>query len=484
MIEKVFSKYEAVIGLEVHIQLSTRSKAFSSDINEFGDVPNTNVSPITLGHPGTLPVVNEKMFEYAIKLGLACNSKINLYNEFARKNYFYADLPKGYQITQHTTPICTGGYITIEIDGKEKKISLIRIHIEEDSGKSIHDQDPFNTLIDLNRAGTPLLEIVSAPDFRSGREAYVYLAELRKLVRYLEISDGNMEEGSLRCDANISIRPKGAGYLGTRTEVKNLNSFSHVEKAIDYEIKRQIELLENGDEVIQETRGYDPVLNKTFVMRTKEEAEDYRYFPEPDLMPITLTDNFIKKLNEQMPPLPRELRKKYILEYRLNEYDSKILTESKSIALFYEKIVRYTKNYKSAANWLMGNIKSYLNQNAIEIDEFPISPKKIAELINLVDNGKITHNIASKIVFFELIKNPDKAPLEIVEEQNLVIKSDQAELKQIIEKVLAKYPNKVEEYKKGKKGLIGLFVGEVMRETKGKADPKEVNKLLNKFLNK
>ncbi len=484
MNEDIFSKYEAVIGLEVHIQLLTRSKAFSADKNEFGDMPNTNVSPITLGHPGTLPVINEKMFEFAVRLGLACQSTINLYNEFARKNYFYADLPKGYQITQHTTPICTGGHITIEMDGKEKKINLIRIHMEEDSGKSIHDQDPFNTLIDLNRAGTPLLEIVSAPDFRSGKEAHAYLAELRKLVRYLEISDGNMEEGSLRCDANISVRPKGANYFGTRTEVKNLNSFSHVEQAINYEIKRQIEQIENGGEVVQETRGYDPVKGITFVMRTKEEAEDYRYFPEPDLMPVTLSEAYIHEISQQMPPLPGELKKKYISEYGLSEYDSKVITESKGIALYFEELIKHTSNYKAAANWLMVNIKSYLNQNAMEITDFPVKPVQIAEMIKMIDEGKITHNIASKIIFAELIKHPDKTPAQIAEEQDLTIKSDASELRQIIEQVLAQYPGKVEEYRKGKRGLIGLFMGEVMKATKGKANPKEANKLLNELLNK
>ena len=484
MTEKInFDKYEAIIGLEVHIQLLTQSKAFSSDKNEFGDRPNTNVSPISLGHPGTLPVINEKMFEYAIKLGLACKANINLYNEFARKNYFYADLPKGYQITQHTTPICTGGYIPIEVDGSTKHINLTRIHMEEDSGKSIHDQDPFYTLIDLNRAGTPLLEIVSEPDFRSGKEAHAYLSELRKLVRYLEISDGNMEEGSLRCDANISVRPKGVNYFGTRTEVKNLNSFSHVEHAINYEIKRQIELIENGGKVTQETRGYDPVKNITFVMRTKEEAEDYRYFPEPDITPITLHESYIQTVEQQMPPLPNELRLKYINEYKLSDYDSRVITENKHLAIYFEEIIKHTKNYKSAANWLMVQIKAYLNQNAMEIEDFPLLPNQIAEIINMVDKGEITHNIASKIIFTEMIKNPNTTPQQIAKDKNLIVKSDEKELEQIIKTVLDKYPNKVQEYRKGKKGLIGLFMGEVMKATGGKANPKETNKLLNKLLN-
>ncbi len=484
MAEDIYSIYEAIIGLEVHIQLLTKSKAFSSDKNEFGDIPNTNVSPVSLGHPGTLPVVNEKMFEFAVRLGLACKANINLYNEFARKNYFYADLPKGYQITQQTTPICAGGYIPIEIDGQEKNINLTRIHMEEDSGKSIHDQDPFNTLIDLNRAGTPLLEIVSEPDFRSGKEAHLYLAELRKLVRYLEISDGNMEEGSLRCDANISVRPKGANYFGTRTEVKNLNSFSHVEQAINYEIKRQIKLIENGGKVVQETRGYDPVKGVTFVMRTKEEAEDYRYFPEPDLMPVMLEQGYIEDVRKELPPLPNELRKKYIEQYGLSDYDSRVITENKHIALYFEELLSLTRNYKAAANWVMVNIKSYLNQNAVEIQDFPVKPEQIAEMIAMIDKGEITHNIASKIIFPELIKKPGKTPSQIAEEQNLMVENDTNEMKQIIEGVLAKFPAKVEEYKKGKKGLIGLFMGEIMKATRGKANPREANKILNKLLNK
>lgn len=476
-------KYEAVIGLEIHIQLNTLSKAYSSDSTEFGNLPNTNVSVISLGHPGTLPKANKKVIEYAVKLGLACNCNITEFNGYARKNYFYADLPKGYQITQDKTPICTGGYITIKNkEGVEKRIHLTRIHMEEDSGKSLHDQDPYDTLIDLNRAGVPLLEMVSEPEIKSGEEAYQYVAEVRKLVRYLEICDGNMEEGSMRCDANISIMPKGSKVYGTKVEVKNMNSIRNVQRAIEYEIKRQAELLEKGEKIIQETRSFDAVSGTTFSLRTKEGADDYRYFPEPDLQPVIVTEEYKQKIKSTLPPLPDELFKKYTEIFKLSSYDAGVLTESKEIALYFEELIKHCNNYKAAANWVMSEIKSYLNERALHINNFPLSPKTIALLIGLIEEGKVSHSTASQKIFPLLIENPSKSPLEIAQENNLIQESNADSILPMIEEVLAKYPEKVEEYKAGKKGLLGLFVGEVMKLSKGKADPKLTNQLVREKL--
>ena len=379
-------KYEVVIGLEVHAQMLTKTKAYSNDVNEYGSAPNSNISVVTLGHPGTLPVMNKKTIEFAIKLGLACDAHIAPAQHFARKNYFYPDLPKGYQITQDTTPICTGGSIVIRTDdGTEKSIGLTRIHMEEDAGKSIHDVDVFDTLIDLNRAGVPLLEIVSEPDMRSSYEAYYYLTEVRKLVRYLDICDGNMEEGSLRCDANVSVNLKGAKEFGTKVEVKNMNSIRNVQRAIDFEVKRQIELLENGGIIAQETRSFDALKGFTISMRSKEAANDYRYFPEPDLQPLVILQEQIDAIAKEMPPLPRDLYLKYTQEFGLSDYDAMNITDSKGIALYYESLLNHTKNAKSAANWLMGEIKSYLNENGVSISEFPSAPERIANLIQLID---------------------------------------------------------------------------------------------------
>lgn len=476
-------KYEAVIGLEIHIQLNTLSKAYSSDSTEFGNLPNTNVSVISLGHPGTLPKANKKVIEYAVKLGLACNCNITEFNGYARKNYFYADLPKGYQITQDKTPICTGGYITIKNkEGIEKRIHLTRIHMEEDAGKSLHDQDPYDTLIDLNRAGVPLLEIVSEPEIKSGEEAYQYVTEVRKLVRYLEICDGNMEEGSMRCDANISIMPKGSKVYGTKVEVKNMNSIRNVQRAIEYEIKRQAELLEKGEKIIQETRSFDAVSGTTFSLRTKEGADDYRYFPEPDLQPVIVTEEYKQKIKSTLPPLPDELFKKYTEIFKLSSYDAGVLTESKEIALYFEELIKHCNNYKAAANWVMGEIKSYLNERALHINNFPLSPKTIALLIGLIEEGKVSHSTASQKIFPLLIENPSKSPLEIAQENNLIQESNAESILPMIEEVLAKYPEKVEEYKAGKKGLLGLFIGEVMKLSKGKADPKLTNQLVREKL--
>lgn len=479
----IYSKYEAVIGLEVHVQLLTKSKAYSSDPTDFGAPPNHNISVITLGHPGTLPVTNQKVVEYAVKLGLALNCDIRRENQYARKNYFYADLPKGYQITQDKTPICTNGYVTIkENDGSEKRIALTRIHMEEDAGKSMHDQDLYDSLIDLNRAGVPLLEIVTEPVIHSAEDAYKYITEVRKIVRYLDICDGNMEEGSMRCDANVSVRLKGVKEFGRKAEVKNMNSVRNVRTAIEHEIKRQIDIIEAGGIVDQETRSFDAGTGTTFSLRTKEMANDYRYFPEPDLPPVIVTPEYIESVKAQMPALPDELQKKYTSTMGLSEYDAQVLTDTKGIALYFEELVAQTNNYKSAANWVMGNIKSYLNENALEIDEFPVKPAAIASLLKLIDEGKISHSVASQKIFPLLVQSPEKSPLAIAEENNWIQESDSSSLMPLIQEAIAKYPEKVTEYKSGKVGLIGLFMGEVMKLSKGKADPKVANELVKKAL--
>jgi aspartyl-tRNA(Asn)/glutamyl-tRNA(Gln) amidotransferase subunit B len=472
-------KYEPVIGLEVHLQLLTASKAYSSDSNAYGAPPNTLISPVTLAHPGTLPRFNEALLNHAIRLGLACGSRITEWNRFARKNYFYADLPKGYQITQDDTPICTGGAIDISLpDGTSKKIKLIRIHMEEDSGKSIHDIDPFNTLVDLNRAGVPLLEMVSEPDVRSGEEAYQYLMEVRKLVRYLDVCDGNMEEGSLRCDANISLRPKGSSTYGTKVEVKNMNSMRNVQRAIAFEINRQAEMLDKGELIDHETRSFDAAAGITFSMRSKEEANDYRYFPEPDLLPVQVSESRISDVKKQMPPLPSELYERYTTLYHLSDYDARVITENKATALYFEALTEHTTNYKAAANRLMTDIKGYLNQNVIEIDQFPVKPVRIAQLIALVDEGKVSNSAASQRIFPLLCAQPDTHPESIARAENLMQESDVSILEEFAAQALAKYPDKVAEYKAGKKGLMGLFMGEVMKMSGGKADPKVATRII------
>ncbi len=478
----IYDKYETVIGLEVHAQLSTSSKAYSCDAATFGGLPNTSISPISLGHPGTLPKTNKKVIEFAVRLGLACKCTIREFNEYARKNYFYADLPKGYQITQDKTPICTGGYITIkEDDGSEKNINITRIHMEEDAGKSIHDIDPFDTLIDLNRAGVALVEIVSEPEMRSGEEAYKYLTEVRKLVRYLEICDGNMEEGSLRCDANVSVRLKGSKTFGRRTEVKNMNSIRNVQRAIEFEAKRQIEAIENGEEISQDTRSFNAVTGATFVLRSKEMANDYRYFPEPDLQPVVVTQEYISKIKSSLPPLPNELFKKY-QALGLSAYDAGVLTDSKEIALYFEDIIAKTKSIKSAANWLTVQIKSFLNDNALHISDFRISAERIAELVDFIDSGKVSHTIAIQKIFPKMIEVPDKSPMQIAEENNWIQESDSGAITEFVKQAIAKYPEKVIEYKNGKVTLLGLFMGEVMKLSKGKADPKAATELVKEYL--
>ena len=433
----IYDKYEAVIGLEIHAQLQTKTKAYSSDRNEYGATPNTNVSVITLGHPGTLPKYNKQGINFAIKMGIACESEITKDMIFDRKNYFYPDLPKGYQITQDKTPICTGGKIQIKTDeGKIKQVTLTRIHLEEDAGKSIHDLDPFNTLIDLNRAGVPLIEIVSEPEIKTSQEAYNYVTEVRKLVRYLDICDGNMEEGSLRCDANVSVMLKGSTTFGDRTEVKNMNSMRNVQRAIDFEIKRQIDLIEEGEKIVTETRSFNAANGSTFSMRSKEGANDYRFFPEPDLQPIQVTQEYVAMVKKQMPPLPNFLFNKYTKELGLSEYDAQVLTDDKAIALYFEEVIKYTDNYKSASNWVTVNIKSYLNEKAIEIEEFNVIPEKIGEIIKLIDSNQISNSVASQKVFPILIQTPQETPLSIAQENNLLQNSNQDEIVGLIKKAI------------------------------------------------
>ena len=483
MDQAIRDKYEAVIGLEVHAQMLTKSKAYSSDVNEYGAHPNTNVSVITLGHPGTLPRMNKKTIEYAIRLGLACGCEIAPNQYFARKNYFYPDLPKGYQITQDKTPICTGGSIHIKTDDStEKEIGITRIHMEEDAGKSIHDVDLYDTLVDLNRAGVPLLEIVTEPDLRSSQEAYNYLTEVRKLVRYLDICDGNMEEGSMRCDANISVRLKGAKEFGTKVEVKNMNSIRNVQRAIEFEIARQIEAVENGETLSQETRSFDALKGITISMRSKEAANDYRYFPEPDLQPITVDEKQIGAIRAEMPALPRELFLKYTRELGLSEYDAYNLTDNKGIALYYEEILQHTSNFKAAANWLMGDVKSYLNEFGVDIEAFPLNPLKIANVIELIDSGKISHSAASQKLFPALLKEPTADPAQLSEQLNLLQDSSADAIMSFIQQVIDENPNEVERYRNGEKQLTGFFMGQLMKISKGKADPKAANELMRKTL--
>ena len=470
--------YEVVIGLEVHAQLLTKSKLFCGDSIAFGAEPNSHVSPVTLAHPGTLPKMNRKAIEFAVKMGLACQCGIERQNYFARKNYFYPDLPKGYQVSQHTTPICKGGFIPIKTGAQEKKIRLNRIHLEEDAGKSLHDADPVNTCIDLNRAGTPLIEIVSEPDLRSGEEAFAYLSAIRRLVRYLEICDGNMEEGSLRCDANISVRKKGEARLGTRVEVKNLNSVRNVKRAIEAESKRLIEIVEQGGTVTQQTRSFDANSGTTFAIRDKEEADDYRYFPEPDLPPFQLQEEFIERISKTIPELPAAKIDRYISELNLSEYDASVIADERSFAQYFEDLIQHTDKYKSAANWMLGPVKAWLNENSKDISEFPLTAVQLTRLIDLAENGKISFSVASAKLLTYLLENPGADPEQSARELNLLQDSGVGVILPIIETVLEKYADKVAEYQKGKKGLLTFFVGEVIKRSKGKADPKIVNELL------
>lgn len=473
-------KYEAVIGLEVHTQLLTKSKAFCSCSTKFGLPPNSNVCPVCLGMPGTLPVLNKKVVEFAIKLGLATHCKINPYSIFARKNYFYPDLPKGYQISQYEEPICYDGYVEIELkNGEKKKIRLRRIHMEEDAGKSIHDQD-IDTLIDINRCGVPLLEIVTEPDIRTPQEAALYLTKIRQLVQYLDICDGNMEEGSLRCDANISVRLKGETKLGTKTEVKNMNSIKNVEKALEYEINRQIQILESGGTIVQETLLWDASAGLVRPMRSKEEAHDYRYFPEPDLVPVIVSEEWIEEIKKSLPELPEEKRDRFIKQYGLPKYDAEVLTSSKELAEYYERCAKFTDDYKSASNWIMVEVLKILNDKQIDITDFKVKPEFLANIINMVNDGKINQTTAKKVL--EEISETGEDPKSLIERKGLAQISDEKFIEDAVLKVLESNRENVERYFAGKDKLFGYFVGEVMKLTKGKANPKIVNEILRKKL--
>ncbi|UTA67749.1 Asp-tRNA(Asn)/Glu-tRNA(Gln) amidotransferase subunit GatB [Emticicia sp. 21SJ11W-3] len=475
-------QYEIVIGLEVHCQLSTESKIFASDSNRFGSEPNTNISVITLGHPGVLPKLNKKAVEYAIRMGLACGCEITRNNYFDRKNYFYPDLPKGYQVSQDKFPICKGGGVTVRLkDGKQYKerfLELHHIHLEEDAGKSVHEGDSEYTRLDYNRAGTPLIEIVSEPCMKSAEEAGAYLTEIRKMVRYLDICDGNMEEGSMRADLNISIRPVGTEKLGTKVEVKNMNSIRNLQRAVEFEFKRQVRMLETGETIIQETRMFDADTGETYGMRVKETMNDYRYFPEPDLAPIHISDAWLNTVKNQMPALPHQLFKQFTQEYGLPDEHAAVLTDNKDTAGYFLETARFTKNHRAIANWLTSTIKGYLNDKGIEINQLVLKPTQLAELIALVDDNKISSSTAAQKLFPLLLDNPAETALALAEANNLIQQSNTDTLQALINEVLSAYPDKVKEFKSGKKGLLGMFVGEVMKKSKGTADPKLTNQLL------
>lgn len=472
-------EFDVVIGLEVHCQLNTRSKIFASDYNIFGSDPNTNISVLTVAHPGVLPMINKEVISGAVKLGLAFGSEINRYNYFDRKNYFYPDLPKGYQVTQDARPICVGGSVKFKLkEGRNFKsceVAVHHIHMEEDAGKSIHTDT--GTLLDYNRAGAPLLEIVSHPCIKSPEEAAGYLAEIRKIVRFLGISDGNMEEGSLRADLNVSLKSAGSEMLGTKVEIKNMNSIRFLQRAAEYEISRQADVLRSGGTVIQETRSFIPETGLTVSMRVKETANDYRYFPEPDLAPIVITENEIEELRAALPELPFNLFNKFVTENSIPEDNAYVLSEEKGLSDYFKKTIIETTNFKAVSNWIVTNIRGYLNENNLAIEDFQVSPGKLADLINLVDDGIISHTAAQKLMEL-LINTPNANLLDIAESNGLLQNRDTSSLSQWIDEVLVGNKSKVEEFKKGKKGLLGMFVGEVMKKSKGSADPKEVNKLL------
>ncbi len=483
MEDSLIAKYQPVIGLEVHAQLLTRSKMYSADENEYGVAPNTNLSVITLGHPGTLPRVNRTAVEFAMKMGLATNCHIRRDNLFARKNYFYPDLPKGYQITQDKTPICYDGHLDVRLgDGSTKRVGITRIHLEEDAGKSMHLAGETETLVDLNRAGVPLIEIVSEPDIRTGEEAYAYLLEIKKLVEYLGICDGNMEEGSLRCDANISVMLQGAEQFGVKVEVKNMNSFRNVQRAIAYEIERQVALVEAGAAVDSETRGFDAASGTTSGQRSKETLNDYRYFPEPDLPPLVIDDAWLHRIQAGLPALPQQLYARFTGELGLSDYDASVLVDQKEVAQYFDDLARLTPNAKAAANWVMGPVKSYLNERALAMDDFPLDPAQLAGVIELIDAGKINYSVASKQLFPYLLEHPTANATGAADSLGLLTKTDGDALETLVQQVLAANPAKVAEYRAGKKSLTGMFMGELMKLTGGKADPKQANQLLRAAL--
>lgn len=476
-------KYEAVIGLEVHAQLVTESKIYSADSTAYGAEPNTQVSGITLGLPGTLPRLNGKVIELAVKMGLACRSEINRNNILDRKNYFYPDLPKGYQLTQDRAPLCIGGYLEVTTkEGTPRKIRLRKIHIEEDAGKLMHHSDSADSLVDFNRAGVPLIEIVTEPDVRTSEEAYLLLTEIRKVVRYLGICDGNMEEGSLRCDANVSVKQRSVPALGVKVEIKNMNSIRNVQRAINHEIERQITMLDGGEDIISETRTFDAESGKTFGMRTKEDLNDYRYFPDPDLSPVIISDAWLDTIVGSMPELPWELERKYVETFKLPAYDARVITGSQDVALLFEDICRHTSNYKAASNWIMGPVKAALNGTAFTAANFPVNGETIADLIALVESNKLSFVAASHRVFPELLTDPHQNVMEIAGRLGVLISGNRETLKPLVEEVVKEFPAKVDEYRRGKKSLIGMFMGEVMRRGGGKVDPKLANEMLTEIL--
>ncbi|MCB9481825.1 MAG: Asp-tRNA(Asn)/Glu-tRNA(Gln) amidotransferase subunit GatB [Desulfobacteraceae bacterium] len=475
-------EFEPVIGLEVHVQLKTNTKIFCSCPAKFGSSPNESTCPVCLGMPGVLPVLNKKAVEFAIMASLATNCQVQKKSVFARKNYFYPDLPKGYQISQFELPLALSGYLEIESDitGDKKRIGITRIHMEEDAGKLIHDSSMPVSYVDLNRAGTPLIEIVSEPDLRSAREAGNYLRQLHAIVKYLQITDGNMEEGSFRCDANVSVRPKGSDKLGTRTEIKNLNSFRHVENGIEHEIARQIALIEDGQSVVQETRLWNPDKFKTFSMRGKEEAHDYRYFPDPDLVPVEINDEWENELKQKLPELPEQKKNRFINELKISEQQAETLTSSRELSEFFETCANIVQDSKLTANWLLGTFLSYLRENGIEADKSEISPEFVAEILTAIKEGKVNDKTAKEIFSDSL--NTKKSPSQIIKDKGLEQVSDEGELEAVVDKILASNPDEVEKYKAGNKKLISFFMGQVMKETKGKANPKLVNPMIAKKL--
>ena len=481
-------EFEAVIGLEVHAQLLTKTKIFCGCKNEFGAPPNTNVCPVCLGMPGSLPVLNKRAVEFAVKAALALNCRINRYSVFARKHYFYPDLPKAYQITQYELPFAEDGWIEIEkSDGTRKRIRIRRIHMEEDAGKTIHGEglDP-NSYVDLNRAGTPLIEIVSEPDISTPEEARLYMQKLRDILVWIGVNDGNLEEGSLRCDANVSIRPKGSSELGTRTEIKNVNSFRFIQKALEYEIERQIEVVKAGGEVVQETRLFDSVKGVTKTMRTKEEAEDYRYFPDPDLPPLIIDEEWLESIKESLPELPDEVKERFIKEYRLTPYDASVLVRDRALATFFERAAKtYSGEAKRVANLIISDLLGILNEEKLEISQAPVKPESVAELLKLVDEGTISLRVAKEEVLPEMVKS-GKSPQGIVKEKGLVQISDESALVEVIKKVLAANEKAVNQYKEGdekkKAKAVKFLIGQVMKETRGKANPKLLNELIPKVL--
>ncbi|MCD6214774.1 MAG: Asp-tRNA(Asn)/Glu-tRNA(Gln) amidotransferase subunit GatB [Candidatus Desulfofervidus sp.] len=474
--------YEAIIGLEVHAQLLTKSKIFCNCSTKFGAQPNSHVCPVCMGMPGILPVLNKKVVEFALKMALATHCRINFYSVFARKNYFYPDLPKGYQISQYEHPLAEDGWVEIEVNGQKKQIGILRIHMEEDAGKLMHDPHKPISYVDFNRTGVPLIEIVSKPDIRTPEEGVAYLKKLRSILRYLEICDGNMEEGSFRCDANISLRLANAEKFGVRTELKNMNSFKHVQRALAYEIERQRSILEQGGNVIQETRLWDENRGITRSMRGKEEAHDYRYFPDPDLMPVVIDKKWIEEIEKTLPELPDVKKERFKQVYGLPEYDAEVLTSEKELAEYFERVVKWGSDAKLASNWLMSEVLRKLNQQKQEITACPITPKDLAELLQLIQKGTISGKIA-KVVFEEMYSS-GKPASQIVREKGLVQITDQAVLEKIAQKIIESYPKEVEQYKAGKEKLLGFFVGQMMKQTKGKANPQLVNKIFKKLLQK